>query len=162
MRGVTVSSHILVFASEFQSTLPMRGVTVNHPVNRFYIAISIHTPHAGSDFCVYERIFYCKNFNPHSPCGEWQIMMSNFNRTHKISIHTPHAGSDLWGHFNSSSLTDFNPHSPCGEWPCHLVNPKNCRTISIHTPHAGSDNTSFPSITNPQYFNPHSPCGEWQ
>ena len=34
----------------FQSTLPMRGATDIPHVQRFEINISIHTPHAGSDF----------------------------------------------------------------------------------------------------------------
>mgnify|MGYP000615251547 CR=1 FL=1 len=57
---------------EFQSTLPMRGVTGFIRECAKIDAISIHTPHAGSDGCYEISIKQMAN----------------------ISIHTPHAGSD--------------------------------------------------------------------
>ena len=36
---------------EFQSTLPLRGVTITWRDARFIVMISIHTPLAGSDPC---------------------------------------------------------------------------------------------------------------
>ena len=100
-------------------------------------AISIHTPHAGSDDFPLKRRHSSRNFNPHSPCGErphkWITQSRHIlfqstlpmrgatgssrptNRIMRISIHTPHAGSDgkLFG--NPRRYSDFNPHSPCGE-----------------------------------------------
>ena len=139
MRGVTV----LLFPKEmfhlFQSTLPMRGVTLSTSALSCCTQISIHTPHAGSDGYRSCSIPY----------------------THDISIHTPHAGSDFIS-------------------PMFLLSPD----ISIHTPHAGSDSmftpgvglmpsgfqstlpmrgvTIFPVLLSKYciYFNPHSPCGE--
>ena len=55
-------------------------------------AISIHTPHAGSD--------------PHNGVDAMDDL---------ISIHTPHAGSDQKAAEIEDKSADFNPHSPCGE-----------------------------------------------
>ena len=49
MRGVTVLFRTKHLINLFQSTLPMRGVTDENNLNMFYLNISIHTPHAGSD-----------------------------------------------------------------------------------------------------------------
>ena len=80
------------------------------------MAISIHTPHAGSD--------------------QVKFLQEAFVR---ISIHTPHAGSDGRGGRTQNSRGHFNPHSPCGERRGMGVIPYDVKQISIHTPHAGSD-----------------------
>ena len=102
-------------AALFQSTLPMRGATMGSRLgvermtdfnphspcgerlvvcnlDRYRLAISIHTPHAGSDQRGGEKIAACYYFNPHSPCGE------------RLCIFVLLQGS-----------SHFNPHSPCGE-----------------------------------------------
>ena len=123
---------------EFQSTLPMRGVTSFIPEMSAIRLISIHTPHAGSD----------------------ETYHVTFHIIIIISIHTPHAGSDCFppallyicSLFQSTlpmrGVTDFT----------HIF--ILCHKISIHTPHAGSDflGKIIPNIHS--YFNPHSPCGE--
>ena len=149
--------------SLFQSTLPMRGATME----------KLNTKR--------DR----QNFNPHSPCGErpssfhpaFLICLISIHTPHAgsdvntvenykkrlISIHTPHAGSDVVLPVLLGCDTDnFNPHSPCGERhvrrlqyriqsnnfnphsPCGERRRRRCYTvrisqISIHTPHAGSD-----------------------
>ena len=124
-------------------------------------AISIHTPHAGSDE-------YNNNYDPTTvefqstlPMRGATVSIDNFTYKYRkfqstlpmrgatgndaesvyqpsISIHTPHAGSDsrlavLYGLFVS---------------------------ISIHTPHAGSDLSYTTIVPGRDDFNPHSPCGE--
>ena len=60
----------------FQSTLPLRGAT------RFWFwlsclfDISIHTPLAGSDITIWQTAWTMAYFNPHSPCGERQVIQS--------------------------------------------------------------------------------------
>ena len=123
------------------------------------LAISIHTPLAGSDSrrCHSQRraVYFnphspCgerrraghasalghRHFNPHSPCGERRKRYETL-RQKRISIHTPLAGSDCPRRFYCPRCRYFNPHSPCGERLCLLL-----RRLSPH------------------YFNPHSPCGE--
>ena len=147
--------------SLFQSTLPMRGATICATfwaAERFYfnprspcgerrfldryiracIGISIHAPHAGSDYHV-----------------------GSVEYTDTISIHAPHAGSDVCRAEPPEQRHHFNPRSPCGE---RLAQCRKCtayRSISIHAPHAGSDPTWIPPILPfTRYFNPRSPCGE--
>ena len=101
--------------------------------------ISIHTPLAGSDFLLSAHWRSCKNFNPHSPCGErhralgFRVRPSIFQSTlplrgatrqrhdkrkrRLISIHTPLAGSDMDVGDGTTEPFNFNPHSPCGERP---------------------------------------------
>ena len=73
----------------FQSTLPMRGVTLRLCSASPPSCISIHTPHAGSDI---KRA--CR------------FLKQN------ISIHTPHAGSDSFGVAGSRSLYGFQSTLP--------------------------------------------------
>ena len=81
------------------------------------VAISIHTPLAGSDFTSMRLLGNRKNdFNPHSPCGE------------RLRFSTKTIGRNY-----------FNPHSPCGERPGDCAEQFIELVISIHTPLAGSD-----------------------
>ena len=77
---------------EFQSTLPLRGVTCEAWEFERFGFISIHTPLAGSDSQKRGDVGECL-----------------------ISIHTPLAGSDRWSDRFSAPPVYFNPHSPCGE-----------------------------------------------
>ena len=109
--------------------------------------ISIHTPLAGSDFLLSAHWRSCKNFNPHSPCGErhralgFRVRPSIFQSTlplrgatitldeafslSEISIHTPLAGSDR------DEPSSF----------------RSSLRISIHTPLAGSDRRNETFLT---------------
>ena len=60
----------LVSLLTFQSTLPLRGVTIGKTSAGDYLEISIHTPLAGSDFSTDTVTQQPQDFNPHSPCGE--------------------------------------------------------------------------------------------
>ena len=80
----------------FQSTLPLRGATRRRRPVPSGLAISIHTPLAGSDLAGHAGI---------AGTG--------------ISIHTPLAGSDYAARVVHGEHVDFNPHSPCGERPNH-------------------------------------------
>ena len=167
--------------TRFQSTLPMRGATVPKSISHIFANISIHAPHAGSDFL--------------------PMILINSSR---ISIHAPHAGSDgtypqYWqGMAGFQSTLPMRGATPY--WVCRLDSSRfqstlpmrgataltralhKERTISIHAPHAGSDGVrlssmimNFISIHAPHagsdnirikifkvyvYFNPRSPCGE--
>ena len=121
----------------FQSTLPMRGVTRFHRYSPTGNAISIHTPHAGSD-----------------------IIVQPFHLLLIISIHTPHAGSDDTSGRRCTCLCIFQSTLPMrGVTVCYFLQSEtsifqstlpmrgvtvlSCLfyfiLISIHTPHAGSD-----------------------
>jgi len=49
MKGVTSAAFILLAFERFQSTLPMKGVTLTIIQQRRIIFVSIHTPNEGSD-----------------------------------------------------------------------------------------------------------------
>ena len=70
----------------------MRGATTALYHHRLRDDISIHAPHAGSDY----------------PGRTGQ-------RDQLISIHAPHAGSDGYDLVTHRWIPDFNPRSPCGE-----------------------------------------------
>ena len=62
----------LNFLVQFQSTLPVRGATVEG----------------------HESFAIATDFNPRSPCGERPPCMPYFVTSQRISIHAPRAGSD--------------------------------------------------------------------
>ena len=125
------------------------------------VLISIHTPHAGSDYQTLTVQSADSYFNPHSPCGERlenepdllpnypfqstlpmrgaTAMVLNQRVIAMISIHTPHAGSDHLRH-----LQQHRQHKFQSTLPMRGATPAGCvlfgySSISIHTPHAGSD-----------------------
>ena len=80
------------------------------------VKISIHTPHAGSDFERVPHKYADIRFQSTLPMRGATVIQQLAPIISQISIHTPHAGSDL---------TDRR-QAQQGH-------------ISIHTPHAGSD-----------------------
>ena len=61
---------VYVTFAKFQSTLPMRGATMDVPGTAGGQHISIHAPHAGSDSAAVFSAVPWPDFNPRSPCGE--------------------------------------------------------------------------------------------
>ena len=47
-----MSLEYFVLMALFQSTLPMKGATINSLPLRFQNPVSIHAPNEGSDYCV--------------------------------------------------------------------------------------------------------------
>ena len=73
----------------FQSTFPIQGTTIQHPLRNYYNEISIHVPYTGNDGnleCI----------------GEYQWC---------ISIHVPYTGNDLKKFNQLNYSEDFNPRS---------------------------------------------------
>ena len=70
LRGVTAGDLFVKSYAKFQSALPLRGVTVGGERLSLERYISIRTPLAGSDRCSLKCDTPIKHFNPHSPCGE--------------------------------------------------------------------------------------------
>ena len=167
---------------QFQSTLPVRGATLERENAQLKQAISIHAPRAGSDGSerIQKRVF--RYFNPRSPCGERRGENCTLLRILSISIHAPRAGSDYMLLPDPHTEDYFNPRSPCGERHNYLVivfthdvfqstlpvrgatelgeETKSWFIISIHAPRAGSDRKVHKRRNNDSYFNPRSPCGE--
>ena len=81
--------------STFQSTLLMRGATRQRLHLRRRGPISIHAPHARSDWKHSNKPNTKGNFNPRSSCEERRALSSHLLILPIISIHAPHARSDL-------------------------------------------------------------------
>ena len=64
------------------------------PVCTRHKAISIHTPHAGSDACKDRRAERDKRFQSTLPMRGATLFQLLHGGVRLISIHTPHAGSD--------------------------------------------------------------------
>ena len=182
MRGATSSSLGADISSLFQSTLPMRGATRQVQTSghlQFYFnprspcgerqvkrwcfsmggSISIHAPHAGSDYHSFHQRAMYWNFNPRSPCGERPgnpVWLS----AAMISIHAPHAGSDTSFSKTNTFVGGFQSTLPMRGATSKTSGLCGLFAISIHAPHAGSDCPGFSNIGFNQYFNPRSPCGE--
>ncbi len=145
----------------FQSTLPLRGATMQRLRRGQPAVISIHTPLAGSDERIPSQWRTGRDFNPHSPCGErpqhlvsdlrfllFQSTLplrgatptiSDSHMASVISIHTPLAGSDQHRADGVDDGVAISIHTPLAGSDYCLESRTECAPISIHTPLAGSD-----------------------
>ena len=169
----------------FQSTLLMRGATRLGFRWKFVIDISIHAPHARSNFtrtglrtmrsyfnprssCEEQRpagaaAFVAAYFNPRSSCEEQQDCCGALWQWGKISIHAPHARSNVLIQPSAGCPHRISIHAP------HARSNSSSRTqgrrhaISIHAPHARSNYLlTFLIVEILHYFNPRSSCEEQQ
>ncbi len=99
--------------------------------------ISIHAPHAGSDFGENMKANDAMRFQSTLPMRGATAEDSGMQLIRTISIHAPHAGSDL-----------------------AVMASEIVKLISIHAPHAGSDIRRSCGGHQTMHFNPRSPCGE--
>ena len=127
--------------ARFQSTLLMRGATEYGSCNNVTQEISIHAPHARSDFIIHRFSTAHDNFNPRSSYEERRHECAVREVRLHISIHAPHTRSDTTPypvasaprsfqstllirgatfHSDSCSTRDryFNPRSSYEERPC--------------------------------------------
>ena len=99
--------------------------------------ISIHAPHAGSDSSCISPCLALMQFQSTLPMRGATLFAPPLHRAGYISIHAPHAGSD------DEKVAAYR-----------------AELISIHAPHAGSDFLRLLFCWCSSYFNPRSPCGE--
>ena len=120
MRGATPAVAKYLLSLIFQSTLLMRGATKKAQELTDAVNISIHAPHARSDFPLGVRL-----------------------RDREISIHAPHARSDVIL-VTGSSLSEFQSTLLMRGATGDNMQDGTLSAISIHAPHARSDKlTSF-------------------
>ena len=77
----------------FQSTLPVRGATMEGAIGKKLTAISIHAPRAGSDF-VPGHDSNISEISIHAPRAGSDTPAVIRSNVAGISIHAPRAGSD--------------------------------------------------------------------
>ena len=105
-------------SSRFQSTLPVWGATHISFGSRQGGLISIHAPRVGSDVNsdTGQRIAN-RNFNPRSPCGERQAILTSLRAMVIFQSTLPVWGATIFRLFLTIMWLHFNPRSPCGERP---------------------------------------------
>ena len=121
--------------------------------------ISIHAPHARSDFLYIISSFTAYDFNPRSSCEERLDMAFIGTLSFVISIHAPHARSDDVVLFCQQEIL-ISIHAPHARSDFHNELVALPKAISIHAPHARSDRFLLYFNTLPYYFNPRSSCEE--
>ena len=92
----------------------MRGATLEKSDLQRFLDISIHAPHAGSDFASTVTAELAK-FQSTLPMRGATYEYRHSFKGAAISIHAPHAGSDCFFMIFSLPFLYFNPRSPCGE-----------------------------------------------
>ena len=125
----------------FQSTPLVRGETPRKPTYKTHRKISIHSPHARGDLCVYMYRTPLKNFNPLPSCEgrppPWWCsrVARNFNPL-------PSCEGRPFCQIPSVVPTPFQS-TPLMRGETILPNPfGGLSTISIHSPHARGDGDS--------------------
>ena len=123
-------------------------------------AISIHAPHARSDFILWHRREQHRHFNPRSSCEERPICFATTGDFDDISIHAPHARSDPRIRSGRGCCDDFNPRSSCEERPLY-PNSSISAIIFQSTLLMRGATDSRRNLARPgPYFNPRSSCEE--
>ena len=107
----------------FQSTLPVRGATIDCDIRRMPKEISIHAPRAGSDPLSCTRGIASHVFQSTLPVRGATYHMAEIQESRQISIHAPRAGSDRGVPHPQYLPPHFNPRSPCGERRCTTTTP---------------------------------------
>ena len=139
----------------------MRGATPAHNHDDILIAISIHTPHAGSDRGIGKHREIAVDFNPHSPCGERRPFFFSITTSCSFQSTLPMRGATTTDYQLLYIPFNFNPHSPCGERLNEHM--QMALTIANFNPHSPCGERLHGAATNLiqlSHFNPHSPCGE--
>ena len=130
----------------FQSTLLMRGATSPTLSAPRFLAISIHAPHARSDWIRIDERRSGHDFNPRSSCEERPSRTRS--RTSKPLHFNPRSSCEERrpnGFLGETKPENFNPRSSCEERPGVGSGTGSAGNISIHAPHARSDRSSLTS-----------------
>ena len=125
----------------FQSTLPVRGATLNRSYQVPPSLISIHAPRAGSDFFVLRQIVLGLGISIHAPRAGSDGATARGRRCGRVFQSTlPVRGATTYQALSKEYREDFNPRSPCGERPYQALS-KEYREDFNPRSRAGSDRT---------------------
>ena len=185
MRGATAAASADIAGTIFQSTLLMRGATCRSCLaGTCRKKISIHAPHARSDWQQWKSAAAYADISIHAPHARSDSTHISTRSTSRIFQSTLlMRGATSKQSRESMLLTDFNPRSSCEERPSRQIstsqkpnfNPrssceerhgkrkerKDYTMISIHAPHARSDKRPASPLQSQQSnFNPRSSCEE--
>ena len=117
---------------------PHAGSDFRGQFENFVKGVSIHAPHAGSDGFITDTRTNGRSFNPRSPRGERRSRMGKSSRLRKFQSTLPTRGATASRPSEPVALC-FNPRSPRGERLGFAFSCEVAGSVSIHAPHAGSD-----------------------
>ncbi len=145
----------------FQSTPPHAGSDDDGAHAHAGVEVSIHAPHAGSDWSCAASSWRGTSFNPRPPRGERRRRHRTGGTRIQFQSPPPTRGATITAHVSAVVQSCFNPRPPRGERPSPMpwsirrgsFNPRPPRgerpepplygarrdAVSIHAPHAGSD-----------------------
>ena len=101
-------------------------------------SISIHAPHAGSDYHSFHQRAMYWNFNPRSPCGERRRAAEIWRHGDRFQSTLPMRGATN-GNLHGFVSFIFQSTLPMRGATTFSGMPPSATRISIHAPHAGSD-----------------------
>ena len=116
----------------------MRGATHDRETAGGPRKISIHAPHAGSDYCGSIDFADDGDFNPRSPCGERRGKPYTTDYKHNFNPRSPCGERHLFQK-GFGFLFRFQSTLPMRGATVSYVGMQKALMISIHAPHAGSD-----------------------
>ena len=150
---------MLLSITEFQSTRPVRGATLERQILEDAFTISIHAPRAGRDCSALQPCLKNQLFQSTRPVRGATQHPSELQEIHWISIHAPRAGRDPNGSKIIFKGMEFQSTRPVrGATFLHFQQHHQV-PISIHAPRAGRDFSAGYVRGRPSYFNPRAPCG---
>ena len=147
------------FPSLFQSTLPLRGATLNLPLAERICRFQSTLPLRGATSMSSTLIGMTHYFNPRSPCGERLGLALTVRVLSNFNPRSP-CGERRFDHALSLPSRLFQSTLPLRGATHRLLGILRGRHISIHAPLAGSDPKRHGKPEYRVYFNPRSPCGE--
>jgi len=96
----------------FQSTLPIRGATLQVLLNLALVAISIHAPHTGSDRTCPDKNHMLPYFNPRSPYGERHLTQKVLSQLSPFQSTLPIRGATAAVAMAAKALAEFQSTLP--------------------------------------------------
>ena len=139
LRGATPELDVFDRDMQFQSTLPLRGATCRNSRRRTCRQFQSTLPLRGATCtCAPCRTTY-HYFNPHSPCGERQLVVSSISSQQKFQSTLPLRGATWVTESHKAPLGVFQSTLPLRGATLDSTEFGGFGVISIHTPLAGSD-----------------------
>ena len=160
----------------------MRGATQTPADEWGFFVISIHAPHARSDFDADTMQRRISNFNPRSSCEERHVssiilctcplfqstllmrgattVIDGWKKVKRFQSTLLMRGATSTRHPTRGSSRYFNPRSSCEERRLHLSCP--CRYVRYFNPRSSCEERPGGAQSRPiiSYFNPRSSCEE--
>ena len=152
--------HTVIEPNEFQSTLPMRGVTNQLFCFWYHQRISIHTPHAGSDIALlFLRLHLCI-FQSTLPMRGVTLQSDRLRHTLLFQSTLPMRGVTEYNDRQCMEAALFQSTLPMRGVTCYRF--RGIQLIQFQSTLPMRGVTLVPDKTHAGtfYFNPHSPCGE--